>query len=178
MTLPSDALRVKVLAKRDLDALAAFRCSSGDAWEHLVEQEVQGPLPKRYLAPRFPAFDPRMLLVIRQSDSEILAIGAHHIEPTVHEPTISYTEAIAVALSARGTLVETEGKPISLGHYTFAALVQDMLNRGRAPITFGRVDRRNARSIALCQRIGLVLEKECSGHPGLMELWGDIDTVD
>lgn len=75
------AVAVRALTATDLDALRAFRCSTGTRWEEAVEQEVRGPAPRRYLASP-PRFDGRMLLAWAPNGT-ILAVGAHHIEPTL-----------------------------------------------------------------------------------------------
>jgi hypothetical protein len=170
---PAD-LQVRAAQEQDLPALAAFRCSRGEPWEEEVERQVQRPLPRRYLWPALPERDPRLLLTFHRPDQTLLAVGAHHIEPRVVEVTISYIEVIAVALDARGTLVETEDDPITLGHFMFAALITDMLARGRHPVTFGSVDRRNEKSLRLCRRIGLDDERDVPDRPDLVELWGDV----
>jgi hypothetical protein len=55
------------------------------------------------------------MLIGAGRDGEVLVIGAHHIEPTL-VPDIGYTEVIAVASNARGTLVGLpRGREISLG---------------------------------------------------------------
>ena len=82
-----------VLRDKDLDALSDFRCSSGEPWEDLVEQQIRGPLPRRYLATP-PRFDGRMLIATRE-DGEILAVGAHHIEPT-RRPAIPKPNAVVL----------------------------------------------------------------------------------
>ena len=38
-----------------------FRCSAGEPWEAVVEEQIRGPLPRRYLASSL-RFDGRMLL--------------------------------------------------------------------------------------------------------------------
>lgn len=65
-----------------------------------MEQEVRGPAPRRYLASP-PRFDGRMLLAWAPNGT-ILAVGAHHIEPTLL-PDVGYTEIVAVpwTLAAR-----------------------------------------------------------------------------
>jgi hypothetical protein len=173
-TLDPADLRIRVARSDDLKTLAAFRCSRGEPWEDEVEQQIRGPLPRRYLWPQLPALDPRLLLTFHRRDERLVAVGAHHIEPRVVQVTISYLEVIAVDLAARGTLVETEGQPITLGHFMFEALITDMLQRERHPVTFARADRRNEKSLKLCERIGLNDVRELPGRPDLVELWGDV----
>jgi len=45
-----DQVQVRALAAGDLQDLAAFACSAGAPWEELVQQQLRGPLPRRYLA--------------------------------------------------------------------------------------------------------------------------------
>lgn len=168
------ALRVRALTAADLDALRAFRCSTGAPWEDPVEQQVCGPLPCRYLAAP-PRFDGRMLLACDRGGA-ILAVGAHHIEPTM-VPDVGYTEVVAVALAARGTLVRLDlGRDLSLGAFMLLTIFRQMHELGRHRRTFARVDRRNERSLALCDRVGLVDER-ANPHDGrLVQRWGELPT--
>jgi hypothetical protein len=104
---------------------------------------------------------------------EILVVGAHHIEPTL-VPDVGYTEVIAVASEASGILVQVPtGREFSLGELMLYAIFKQMLVLGRHPRTFVRLDRRNARSLALCDRVGLSEE-----HPDqderLIQRWGEL----
>jgi hypothetical protein len=117
-----DEIRVRGLEPGDLKRLQAFRCRTGEPWEDVVEQQIRGPLPRRYLGPS-PAFDGRMLIASNLSD-DLLAVGAHSIEPTFL-PDVGYTEVIAVALAARRTLVTlTDGRPVSLGAFMLLTIFQ------------------------------------------------------
>ena len=165
-------LRVRPVSPADLVAMEAFRCSSGEAWEDTVEAQVRGPLPRRYLAVP-PRFDARMLVALDQS-GEILVVGAHHIEPTL-VPDVGYTEVVAVALHARGTLVELPGgESVSLGAFMLLTIFRQMRELGRHPRTFVRVDRRNTRSLALCDRVGLVDERPDLHDALLVQRWGEL----
>lgn len=53
----------------------------------------------------------------------------------------------------------SEGREISLGELMLLAIFKQMLSLGRHPRTFVRVDRRNQRSLALCDRVGLTEER-------------------
>lgn len=163
---------VRALAAADLEALGAFRCSTGVSWEEAVEQQVRGPLPRRYLASP-PRFDGRMLLAYAR-DGAILAVGAHHIEPTL-VPEVGYTEVVAVAREARGTRVRFDsGSEVSLGALMLLTVFRQMRDLGRHPRTFARVDRRNLRSLALCDRVGLVDERRDPHDDGLVQRWGEL----
>jgi hypothetical protein len=163
---------IRALVSEDLTTLDAFRCSAGEPWEASVEQQVRGPLPRRYLGSP-PRFDGRMLLGTGPG-GDLLVIGAHHIEPAL-EPDVGYTEAVAVSLAARGNLVELPGgREISLAELMFLAIFRQMISLGRHRRTFARVDRRNRRSLALCHRVGLV-----DGYPDptsewLVQCWGEL----
>lgn len=165
-------ITVRALAAADLQTLRTFRCSTGARWEEAVERQVHGPLPRRYLASP-PRFDGRMLLACA-SDGAVLAVGAHHIEPTL-VPDIGYTEVVAVALDARGTLVQLEsGAEVSLGAFMLLTMFRQMRELGRHPRTFARVDRRNLRSLALCDRVGLVDERPDPHDSRLVQRWGEL----
>lgn len=165
-------LVVRALRQDDLDRLAAFRCSTGEPWEDEVEQQVRGPLPRRYLSTP-PYFDGRMLLGFH--NGELVVLGAHHIEPTL-QPDVGYTEVIAVALAARGTLVRLpSGDQLTLGHFLLLTILKQMVRLGRHPRTFVRVDRRNERSLALLDRVGM-REEHDDAIPGLLQRWGELPT--
>ena len=138
----------------------------------MVEEQIRGPLPRRYLASP-PRFDGRMLLSTDR-DGNVLVIGAHHIEPTI-EPDIGYTEVVAVSLEVRGTLVQLpEGRQVSLGELMLLTIFKQMLALGRHPRTFARVDRRNQRSLVLCDRVGLIEERPDPHSDNLVQRWGEL----
>jgi hypothetical protein len=167
----SDEVVIRALAAADLPALGTFRCSDGEPFEDVVEQQIRDPLPLRYLASP-PRFDGRMLIGTDR-DGGILVVGAHHIEPTF-VPDVGYTEVIAVASGVRGNLVQLpKGRKVSLRELMLYAIFRQMLALGRYPRTFVRVDRRNARSLALCDRVGL--SRERPNHlTGLVQRWGEL----
>lgn len=164
-------LRIRGLERGDLQVLGRFVSSTGEAWEDIVEEQVRGPLPLRYLATP-PYFDGRMLLGFGP-DGDLLVVGAHHIEPSM-VPDVGYTEVIAVAREARGVLVElSEGEQVSLGHFMLLVIFQQMRRLGRHPRTFVRVDRRNLRSLALLDRVGLT-EEQAGENAALVQRWGEL----
>ena len=168
----ADELTVRAATQADRELLAAFSCSTGEPWEDLVEQQIRGPLSSRYLAsPRY--FDGRLLLGL-DGDGALLVVGAHHIEPAL-VPDVGYTEVIAVALGARGTLVELpHGESVSLGQFMLLVIFQQMRRLGRHRRTFVRVDRRNARSLALLDRAGMTDERDDPDDPRLVRRWGEL----
>jgi hypothetical protein len=113
------------------------------------------------------------MLIGTDPEGRVLVVGAHHIEPTL-VPDVGYTEVIAVATDARGALVKLpQGQEISLGELMLYAILNQMLALGRHSRTFARVDRRNARSLALCDRVGLS-EEHPDQQPGLVQRWGEL----
>jgi hypothetical protein len=167
----SDEVLIRALTAADLPALIAFRCSDGESFEDVVEQQIRDPLPLRYLASP-PRFDGRML-VGTDPGGRILVVGAHHVEPSL-VPDVGYTEVIAVASNARGTVVRLpQERKVSLGELMFYAIFNQMLALGRHQRTFVRVDRRNARSLALCDRVGLLQERP-DRDAGLIQRWGEL----
>jgi hypothetical protein len=164
-------LHIRGLENGDLDVLGRFNCSTGEPWEDVVEQQIRGPLPLRYLNTP-PYFDGRMLLGFGPA-GDLLVVGGHHIEPSM-VPDVGYTEVIAVARDARGVLVELpEGEQISLGHFMMLVIFQQMRRLGRHLRTFVRVDRRNTRSLALLDRVGLT-EERADPLPHLIQRWGEL----
>jgi hypothetical protein len=167
----SDEVLIRALTAADLPVLGAFRCSDGEPFEDSVQEQIRDPLPLRYLASP-PRFDGRMLLGT-DADGRILVVGAHHIEPTL-VPDVGYTEVIAVASDARGAKVGLpRGREISLGELMLYAIFKQMLALGRHPRTFVRVDRRNVRSLALCDRVGLS-EEHPDQDAGIVQRWGEL----
>jgi hypothetical protein len=168
----ADEVRLRALAEGDLGDLEVFACSAGEPWEDSVEAQVRGPLPRRYLGSP-PRFDGRFLLGFG-AEGELLVIGAHHVEPTLF-PDVGYIEVVAVSLEARGRLVELpEGREVSLGELMLLTIFKQMLALGRHPRTFARVDHRNKRSLALCDRVGLVEEHLEPGSDTLLQRWGEL----
>jgi hypothetical protein len=164
-------LAIRGLRPADRATLKNFRCNSGEPWEEVVEQQLQGPLPGRYLDTP-PYFDGRMLLGF-DTDGQLLVVGAHHIEPGL-SPDVGYIEVIAVALEARGVLVELpQGERISLGHFMMLTIFRQMVRLRRHRRTFVRVDRRNARSLALVDRVGLTEERSDRDRK-LVQRWGEL----
>lgn len=167
----ADEVRIRAVAADDLERLADFRCSSGEPWEDVVESQIRGPLPRRYLAAP-PRFDGRMLIG-EEAGGELLVVGAHHIEPTL-EPDVGYIEVVAVSSSIRGELVELSGREISLGELMLLTILKQMRALGRLPRAFARVDRRNRRSLSLCDRAGLVDEYPDPHDDMLIQRWGEL----
>jgi len=174
-------LTVRIARQTDLQPLASFRCSTGPVWEQEVEEQIQGPLPYRYIGNEDQQFDPR-LLVCTGPDGEILAVAAHHIEtvPVLRDGELvelrpTYIEVIAVALSVRRSTVTAEEEPASsMGEFMFDALITDIRQRPkRDPYVFARVDPRHKISLGFCDRVGLVLEKP-NEHPDYIQRWGDL----
>lgn len=168
----ADELTVRAATNADRELLAAFSCSGGDPWEQVIEEQVRGPLISRYLSAP-PYFDGRLLLGMDPAGS-LLVVGAHRTEPSL-VPDVGYTEVVAVALQARGTLVELpQGERVSLGHFMLLAIFRQMRRLGRHRRTFVRVDSRNARSLALLDRAGLTEEQPDPDDGQLVRRWGEL----
>lgn len=168
----AEDLQIRGVTAGDRELLAKFTCSSGEPWEEVVQSQIRGPLASRYLSTP-PYFDGRMLVGL-DDRGELLTVGAHHIEPSL-SPDVGYTEVVAVALGERGTLVELPNTaPISLGHFMMLTIFGQMLRLGRHPRTFVRVDRRNTRSLALFDRVGLSEERADLQDERLVQRWGEL----
>lgn len=164
-------LQIRGLRPGDREALGCFTCSTGEPWEDLVEEQIRGPLPLRYLDTP-PYFDGRMLLGFGPA-GDLLVVGAHHVEPSM-VPDVGYTEVIAVAREARGVLVDLpDGERVSLGHFMMLVIFQQMRRLGRHSRTFVRVDRRNTRSLALLDRVGLTEERP-DPRVDLVQRWAEL----
>ena len=57
------------------------------------------------------------------------------------------------------------------------AIFKQMVALGRHPRTFVRVDRRNQRSLALCDRIGLTDERPDRHSDLLVQRWGELPRI-
>jgi hypothetical protein len=168
----SGDLEVRQARDDDRPLLRRFRCSKGEPWEDAVEAQLVGPLPNRYLSSP-PVFDGRLLLGLN-SRGDLLVVGAHRIEPAFAED-VGYTEVVAVALDARGTVVELPGgESLTLGHLMLATIFKQMRQLGRHPRTFARADRRNVRSLALLSRAGLTDERDDPHDAWLVQRWGTL----
>lgn len=66
------------------------------------------------------------------------------------------------------------GADVSLGTFMLLTIFRQMRDLGRHPRTFARVDRRNLRSLALCDRLGLVDERPDPHDDGLVQRWGEL----
>lgn len=53
---------------------------------------------------------------------------------------------------------------------------QEMRDLGRHARTFARVDRRNLRSLSLCDRVGLIDERPDPHDDSLVQRWGELPT--
>ena len=165
-------VRVRPADDSDLPRLASFTCSTGLPWEDAVQEQIRGPLPRRYLSLP-PMFDGRMVVAVSR-EQQIVAIGAHRVEP-IFVPDVGYVEVVAVALDARGTLVNAgHDRKISLGELIVLTMLNQMTRLARHFQAFARVDRRNTRSLALCDRVGLREEHPDPGFPELVQRWGDL----
>ncbi|WP_249012205.1 hypothetical protein [Conexibacter sp. DBS9H8] len=165
-------VRVRAAHRSDLPALSTFRCSTGLAWEDTVEAQIRGPLPGRYLSSP-PQFDGHLLVAVTAAE-DVVAVGAHRIEPSF-VPDVGYVEVVAVALHARGTVVALgDGEKGTLGEMMLLTIMLQMVDLGRHPSTFARIDRRNARSLALCDRVGLSDERPEPNDRTLVRRWGDL----
>lgn len=79
-----------------------------------------------------------------------------------------------MASEARGTLVQLpQEREISLGQLMLCAIFKQMLALGRHRRTFVRADRRNARSLVLCDRVGLS-EERADEQSDLVQRWGEL----
>ncbi len=168
----SEDLEVRLARESDRVQLRTFRCSTGEPWEELVEAQIRGPLPSRYLSAP-PAFDGRLLIGFGTS-GDLLVIGGHRIEPTFVQD-VGYIEAVAVARGARGTRVEMpDGEDMSLGYFILATILRQMVRLGRHRRAFARVDRRNSPSLALLSRAGLTDERPDPRDDSLVQRWGEL----
>jgi hypothetical protein len=104
-----------------------------------------------------------LLFSIPSTDEELLELT-----------DVGYTEVIAVASHAHGTLVQLpREREISLGEFMLYAVFEQMVVLGRHLRTFVRVDRRNRRSLALCDRVGLSEERP-DQNADLIQRWGEL----
>ncbi len=167
-------LEVRQAREDDLPQLKTFRCSTGEPWENLVEEQIRGPLAARYLSSPA-AFDGRLLVGFDRG-GHLLVVGAHRIEPTL-VPDVGYVEVIAVALDVRGTLVEMpRGEELSLGHFMLATIFRQMVRLGRHSRTFrsrGPPQRAQLGPPAPC-RLDVTHELPDPHDSQLVQRWGEL----
>ena len=170
--MTSAEIRIRPLELADLIKLREFECSSGLEWEALVEGQIRGPLPRRYLTAPLEAG--ARALVGENSRGEILVVGSHHIEPAFGQD-IGYIEVVAVAKAGQGSrVVLAAGEVVTLGELMMFALFRDLVAAGRHRRTFARIDKRNTRSLTLCDRVGLTDERSDLHDEGLVQRWGTL----
>lgn len=64
--------------------------------------------------------------------------------------------------------------PTTLGEFLLLTIFRQMRTLGRHRRTFVRVDRRNVRSLALCDRVGLSEERADPHDRDLVQRWGEL----
>jgi hypothetical protein len=180
---PVGELTVRTVRTEDVRPLTEFSSSLGEPWEQEVEDEIRERLAPRYLRERDGELDPRMLVILG-GDAKILGVAAHHVEPVlaelpnrgVEELRPTYLEVIAVTLSARRTQVELDdgGPLMTFGEFVYETTLNDVRSRPeRAPLIFGRVDRRHSVSLSFCDRVGLTIERT-NQNAQYVQRWGDV----
>jgi hypothetical protein len=165
MELATPAARYLGAADRDL--LAGMRCSTGAWFEDDVEVFVQTRLAD-YHDWRRPHTG-HTIIGLEIDDLGLIAVGSHEEEfvRDGHELVkASYLECAAVALDYQGALLpgveplDPDGRPATLGRYLLEVLLFDIAELERVPIIRAVVARENTRSLRLCDRVGLVDERD------------------
>jgi hypothetical protein len=156
----------RYLGPADRDLLAAFRCSRGSWYENRVEQFIREQLAD-YHEWRAPHTDHQMI-GLELPDRGLVAVAAHEEDLVVDgrtQVTSTYWEIAAVATELQGAVLpqvpayEPE-RPVTLGRHLAAAALSSIVDTGRHPVVRAVVARENARSLAMCSRVGLLAERE------------------
>jgi hypothetical protein len=157
----------RYLGVADRDVLAKLRCSTGTWFEDDVEAFVQTRLAD-YHDWRQPHTG-HTIIGLELDDVGLIAVGSHE-EDFVrdgHELVkASYLECAAVGLDYQGALLpgveplDPDGQPVTVGRYLLEVLLSDIAELEPVPVVRSVVARENTRSLRLCDRIGLVDERD------------------
>jgi hypothetical protein len=159
------------LADREL--LSTFECANPNLnFETEVEQYIRGQLIDWTFDPHAVSGDPRLLLVLTNSTSELVAVAAHERQVMESQDRsrfdVTKLEVAAVALSWQGRRFAT-GERVS--DVLMSAVMADISARvpPRDARVYAVVHQDNGRSIALCRRYGIT-EEMSSPSPGYRRL--------
>ncbi len=162
--MAEDALtpEARALGEADAAELRGFTCSTGLWYEDEVQQFVRRQLIDRH-GHRSPHSGHRVV-GLELVGVGIIAVGSHesdyarHVGGTV---LITHLEVVAVRIEYQGVVLPTvdpleAGRPVTLGRYLMEVLLSDIAGHlDRQPFLKTIVARENAKSLALCDRIGL-----------------------
>lgn len=150
------------IREEDWRQLAAFACSTGAWYEEDVQAYIRNDL-RAAVAWRVEHLGTSVLVLASAADpSQILAVGSHEIDDqrTADGAAVEGNMLIAgaVRVDFQGVQVcvpsfDEDGRPVSIGRYLMQALIDDLPENAGAVRTV--VARENARSLKLCDRIGL-----------------------
>jgi hypothetical protein len=170
MTEPEWRIRSGQLADRDL--LASFTCADPVvAWQVEVEQFVQTQLIHWAFDPHAISGDPRLLLAFVTATGELFGVAAHE-RIVIESPTAQFDatklELVAIATPRQGGRFSTGERASDV---LMSAVMADISARvpPRDARVFAVVHQDNHRSLALCQRHGLV-EEMTRPHPDYRRL--------
>lgn len=149
----------------DWDLLRSFACSTGAWYEDEVERFVQTQLRGHYELGKAHADVAVIVLASAEDPGEILAVGAHELDPQVAEDGQhlegTYLIVAAVRRDLQGVEVDMEpfedGHPVSVGRLLMETLIEDLPERSGVVRAVVAAD--NARSLRLCERVGLRHER-------------------
>jgi len=154
----------------DWQRLKSFACSTGVWYEEDVERFVRTRLRGHYEWRKSHTDISVFVLAAAGDPWEILAVGAHELDPQITadgQPLEgSYLIVGAVRRDLQGREVDVEpfedGRPVSVGRLLMETLIDDLPERPGAVRAV--VARDNARSLRLCERIGLREERPDADH--------------
>jgi hypothetical protein len=150
--------------------LRSFVCSTGAWYEDDVERFVQKRLRGHCEWRKAHADISVIVLAAAEDLDDILAVGAHELDPQVTEDGQhlegTYLIVAAVRRDLQGREVDVEsfedGRPVSVGRLLMESLIDDLPER--PGVVRAVVARDNARSLRLCGRIGLRDERPDADH--------------
>ncbi len=154
----------------DWQRLKSFACSTGAWYEEDVERFVQTRLRGHYEWRRARTDISVVVLVAAGDPRDILAVGAHELDHQITDDGQplegSYLIVGAVRRDLQGREVDVEpfedGRSVSVGRLLMETLIDDLPERPGAVRAV--VARDNARSLRLCERIGLREERPDTDH--------------
>lgn|GEM_PF-978618 len=159
MDLPTPSARY--LGSQDRASLATFKCSTGVWFEEDVERYVSHRLADAHDRRR--AHTDHTIIGLVLPDRGLVAVAAHEQDLTAdgdRELTSTRWVLAAVAVGLQGAVLRDvapydDDRPVTLGRHLAEVTLSDIVATRRDPVVRAIVARENARSLALCRRVGL-----------------------
>ena len=182
MHLPVPSARY--LGADDTALVTQFRCSTGPWFEARVERFIGEELSSHH--DWRAAHTDHTIIGLETADAGLIAVTTHEEDLVRDEGAVltsSYWEVAAVAAEFQGAVLpevaplDPDGRAVTVGRYLAEVALSDMATRDREPVIRAVVARGNVRSLALCDRIGLV-RRRVDADPAFIQRWGRMPVTD